>query len=154
MSATLVDRQPVREYVVVSLATAATAAQAVYDYEPDPVTVAGKSPFVSVSSEGTGQEMASESYNPADMFLRVGVWVRVDTEGGVTRAAAEDLLDELDRQVRQWVRDNAGPTYSGGSKLWDNADFSGRSQCGWWPAQGVWWRREERVLKFHVGALS
>lgn len=153
--ATLPDRKAVREYIAAQLSTALTAAQSVYDYQPGATTMDGKSPVVTVSSAGTEQRFDSDSYNPATMVFSIAILVKHSDPGGAYGpATSEDVLDNLEQDVRQWIRNNAGTTSSGGTKLWDNLRPAGPSVADYVNILGVWYRRETIQVAAYVGALA
>lgn len=148
---TMVSRQARREYIATALATAVTSASAVYDYLPNANTLQLSSPVVTVTSGGTDQKFASMSYNPTNMRFFVSTMVIMTTATGeANRATIEDLMDACDVEIRQWLRDNAGPTNSNGTKLWDTIVQEGPSATRYGDESGIWYRIETRLIVCRV----
>lgn len=82
----------------------------VYGYEPSVDEVKGTSPFLIIRSRGTSQDMSGEFTNKTGYRFTVSSWVVASspTDNTITSAIAEDELDNLDKIVRQVIRDNAG----------------------------------------------
>jgi len=112
---TFQSREAVRDELG-TLFTADGSWQEVYNHFPSVDEIKGKTPVLIIRSRGTQQDMANLNTNPATYRLLLSSWVLAySSSDGWTSANAEDKLDELDKVLRQVIRDNAG----GGS----NADL-------------------------------
>jgi len=144
MVTTLVTRETIRDGLV-TLATATGKWQAVYGYVPKDNAVRGQSPFLVILSLGTLQSMESEGKNPAEYSLSVMSHVLMNDKGSWTEANAEDKLDELDKVLRQLIRDNAS-----GSSYCDAFTFlASPSQTDFVMIGGEQYRTEARVIIGH-----
>jgi len=108
MTTTFQSREAVRDELV-TLFTNNGSWQEVYGYAPDLNEIIGKTPVLMVRSRGTAQDMAGDETNPASYQFAITTWVLAYSEdGNWTSANAEDKIDELDKVVRQVIRNNAG----------------------------------------------
>ena len=108
MTTTFQSREAVRDELV-TLFTNNGSWQEVYGYAPDLNEVIGKTPILIIRSEGTSQRMEGDETNPASYQFAITTWVLAYSEdGNWTSANAEDKIDELDKVVRQVIRNNAG----------------------------------------------
>lgn len=109
MTTQFTSRELVRDELV-SKFVANGAWQAVYGYFPATKTFVGRSPILIIRSRGTSQDMAGEFTNPSSYRFLISSWVIAGspTDTSITSAIAEDELDNLDKIVRQVIRDNAG----------------------------------------------
>jgi hypothetical protein len=110
---TFQSRELVRDELV-ALFVSDGSWQDVYGYYPAVSEIKGRSPVLIVRSAGTQQSMAGLHTNPASYSFLLTTWVLAYSEdGNWTSADAEDKLDDLDRVLRQVIRDNAmGGTYA------------------------------------------
>ena len=112
---TFQSREAVRDELG-TLFTSAGNWQEVYNHFPSVDEMKGKTPILIIRSRGTDQDMANLNTNPATYRFLLSSWVLAFSDSDSwTSANAEDKLDELDKVLRQVIRDNAG----GGS----NADL-------------------------------
>jgi hypothetical protein len=110
---TFSSRELVRDELVV-LFVANGSWQEVYGYFPSVSEMEGKTPILIIRSRGTEQDMAGLDTNPAVYRFLLSSWVLAYSESDSwTSANAEDKLDELDKTVRQIIRDNAGSLTNG-----------------------------------------
>lgn len=106
MTTTFTSRQTIRERLA-TLITSTGEFAAVYDYVPAVKTISGMTPFCIVLSTGSNQQMSGINTNPVDFSFSVSVYVKRYEDANYTSQDARDKLDDLDRVIRQVVRDNA-----------------------------------------------
>lgn len=105
---TFQTREAVRDELV-SLFQTNGSWQVVYGHFPSVAETEGKTPILVIRSRGTSQVFAGEHTNPAQYRFLISSFVLAYSEDDSwTSANAEDKLDELDKVVRQVIRDNAG----------------------------------------------
>lgn len=107
MVTTFTSRELVRDELV-SLFTANNSWQAVYGYIPAVNVFEGMTPILVIRSRGSLQNFANLETNPASYQFGIVSYVRAYSAGEISSAQAEDKLDDLDKVVRQVIRDNAG----------------------------------------------
>lgn len=147
---TFVTRETARD-ALVTLFTADGTWQAVFGYLPADSELDGQSPSLTIRSGGTQQEMASLHVNPTAYRFLLRSLVLSNDGASWTESDCEDKLDELDRQMRQVIRDNADLSTGSDYLRFDgSSSTTGYSLIG----DGVLWRWEERSLFAHyaVGA--
>ncbi len=105
MTTTFQSREAVRDELV-ALFTANASWQAVYGYFPGAKVLAGLSPVLIIRSRGTQQEMAGVWDNKTSYRFILTSWVAAgsETDSSITSAIAEDELDNLDKVLRQVIR--------------------------------------------------
>lgn len=107
MTTTFQSRELVRDELG-ALFTSNASWQKVYQYAPSLNEIKGKTPILIIRSRGTRQDMAGVETNPTSYQFLLSSWVLAYSEdGGWTSANAEDKIDELDKTIRQIIRDNA-----------------------------------------------
>lgn len=108
MTTTFQSRKLVRDELV-TLFAANGSWQEVYGYFPSAALAAGRTPVLMIRSRGTRQDMAGVWINPASYrFLLSSFVLAYSSSDSWTSANAEDKLDELDKVLRQVIRDNVG----------------------------------------------
>lgn len=106
---TLLSRKTARDALVALFTAQDLWEGGVFGYVPKDSAVKGKSPVMFITSFGTDQTMAGRNLNPATYTFTVWSMVLSSTpDESQTESLAEDDLDNLDRVVRQVVRDNSG----------------------------------------------
>ena len=106
MTTTFVTRETARD-ALTSLFTTSAKWQKVFGYIPTENDIGGQSPFLVVVSNGTRQEMAGQNANKSTYYFSCSTWVRMSDEdlgGSFGFDDAEDLLDALDKEFRQVIR--------------------------------------------------
>jgi hypothetical protein len=104
---TLLSRKTARDALVV-LFEATGLWEDVFGYVPKDSAVKGRSPIMFITSFGTDQTMSGQQLNQATYTYTVWSMVLSSTPDETqTESMAEDDLDNLDREVRQVVRDNS-----------------------------------------------
>lgn len=150
MPTTFPSRELVRDELV-SKFTATNAWQEVYGYHPSVNEIQDKTPFLVIRSAGTEQNMANEWTNKAIYrFAVISYVIAYRASDNWTSAHAEDKLDDLDRLVRQVVRDNAGSMTTCDDLLLDN----GLSQPQDVILEGLPYIRESRFISAYLQAGS
>lgn len=83
----------------------------------------GLSPFLMVVDDFTEQDMAGLNTNPTQFGFVIAVFVLSGspTDTTINRADAADELGNINRLIRQVIRDNAG------NANWDSIRFEGRA---------------------------
>jgi hypothetical protein len=118
---TFLSRETVRD-ALVSLFQANNSWKGVYGYGLAPSVIAqGQFPVLIIRSRGTQQGMANLHTNPTSYRFSLQNWVLADREisgDTQTSATAEDLLDTLDKTIRQVIRDNVS------NPAWHNIRFA------------------------------
>ena len=107
---TFQTRELIRDDLV-TLFTANGSWQSVYGYFPGTNEMKGKTPVLVIRSRGTSQDMAGAVTNPTAYRFVLSSFVLAYSENSAdnwTSDDAEDKLDELDKVLRQVIRDNAG----------------------------------------------
>lgn len=85
--------------------------EAVYQYWPGTDLVISYSPILIIRSGGTAQDFAGVEINPSSYRFRFENYVKAaDEDGSWTSANAEDEIDDLDRTIRQVIRNNISLT--------------------------------------------
>lgn len=95
---------------VAALFTANGSWQAVYDYFPGVDAIKGYTPVLIVDDNGTSTRFESLHVNPVEYRLTVQSWVIAYIEGEWTVNQATAKRRELNKVIRQIIRDNAGGT--------------------------------------------
>lgn len=111
MTTTFQSRELVRDELV-ALFVANGSWEEVFGYFPGLDEIHGKTPVLIIRSRGTLQSMEGVFNNPSQYRFFISNWVLADSpsDSGVTSSASEDKVDELDKTVRQIIRDNTGAT--------------------------------------------
>lgn len=110
---TFTTRELVRDALVSLFTANATGAgqfQAIYGYFPSVNEILQASPLLIIRARGTAQEFKVQETNPTSyriLFTTMVLAYDGNASPVWTSALAEDKLDDLDRLVRQVVRDNA-----------------------------------------------
>lgn len=147
MATTFISRETTRDGLV-ALFIADGSWQKVFGYFPTENDIDGQDPFLIITSAGTEQDMAGDSYNPTKYMFFFTSFVLMDDSdvgGSWTNQNAEDKLDELDKKFRQIVRDNPN-----GGAFADALTFAdGQSQTDTIKLYGVLYRTEMWVLTAH-----
>ena len=108
MVTTFTTRELCRDELVSKFVTNASW-QNVYGYFPAASELVGKTPVLLVLSDGTLQRFANLETNPVSyQFLLINFVLADSDSDSWTPALASDNLDDLDRAIRQLIRDNAG----------------------------------------------
>lgn len=126
---------------------------AVYQYHPSVEDVLNTHPFLVIRSAGTQQDMYNEWTNKATYRFAIISYVLAyspNPSDTWTSALAEDKLDELDKVVRQIIRNNAGSMTTCDDLLLDN----GLSQTQDVIIEGVPYIRESRFVSAYLQAGS
>jgi hypothetical protein len=91
----------------------------VYDHQP--ADIGGGSPVITVHSDGTEAHFGGDGYNPHAFYFWISIYVlRIDPGTAWEEAGAEDILDTIEHDVREWIVNHAGPTYNATPvKVWD-----------------------------------
>lgn len=106
MTTTFITRQTARDGLV-TLFNATSKWQRVFGYLPTADEIKNQSPLLVIISNGTRQAMNATDYNPVNYSFVCTTWVKMsDVELGGTfgHDDAENLLDTLDREFRQTIR--------------------------------------------------
>jgi hypothetical protein len=142
---TFTSREVARDGLV-ALFTADGTWQAVYGYVPKATTIDGQWPFLVLTSAGTLQGMAGESYNPTEYTFSAVSFVLMDDNADWNEDDAEDKLDELDQKFRQIIRDNpTAGTFADALMFADNQSRTDYAIVG-----GVAYRTEEWLITVHL----
>lgn len=108
MVTTFTSRELVRDELV-TLFVANGSWQEVYGYAPSVDELSGKTPILVIRSRGTIQNFANLETNPVTYrFVISSAVLAYSASDSWNSANAEDKLDELDKVVRQVIRNNAG----------------------------------------------
>lgn len=108
MVTTFTSRELVRDELA-ALFVANGSWQNVYHQGASLNSFSGKSPILIIRSRGTAQEFANLENNPTSYRFLLSSWVLAyRASDSWDNTEAEDKLDELDKVVRQVIRNNAG----------------------------------------------
>lgn len=131
MTTTFVSRELVRDELV-ALFVAAANWKAVYGYMPAFTTISGRTPILTILSAGTRQEFANLFTNPASYRFEITNYVKSssETDATVLSADAQDELDDLDRAIRQVIRNNVQLTNASNLRFDDNYSSIERGALG------------------------
>lgn len=120
---TFTSRELVRDALVTIFKASAKGAnqfKEIYGYAPSANEILASSPLLVIRGTGTLQEMNMQETNPTRYRLVLSVMVR-SYDDSVTPALdsawAEDKIDDLDRLVRQIIRNNTQ------NAAWNTMDF-------------------------------
>lgn len=145
---TFVTRETVRDSLV-TLFTATAKWDIVYGHQPK--TFDKRASALTIRSGGTRWEMAGLNTNPTAYRLILKSYLLVDDDTGNWDASeTEDRLDEIDRLVRQTIRDNVASVSGADYLLPDD----GASDTGYAIISGDLYRFEEWVVWAHYTAGS
>lgn len=112
MTTTFLSREAVRDEIA-AFFVADGSWQNVYGYFPGVDDIKGKTPICIIRSRGTQMNMQGVVTNPTQYRFLISSWVlaySANSADSYTSATAEDKLDELDKVVRQLIRDNTTGT--------------------------------------------
>lgn len=110
MTTTFQSRELVRDELA-ALFVADGSYQETYGYAPSVNEIMGKTPVLVIRSRGTSQGFEGVWNNPVTYRFSFASWVLATSEpDNWTSANAEDKLDELDKVIRQVIRDNVSLT--------------------------------------------
>ena len=108
MVTSFTSRELVRDELV-ALFTSNNSWQEVYGYFPSVNEVANKTPFLVITSSGTIQSFGGMETNKVSYRFTLSSWVLAySASDNWTSANAEDKLDDLDKVLRQVIRNNMG----------------------------------------------
>lgn len=109
MPATILQSRKLARDELVALFDADGSWQEVWGYFPGVDAFQGRTPLLTVTSNGTAQATESLNVNPASYLFLITTYVLSyrDSDGWLATDAA-DALDALDLKVRQIIRDNMG----------------------------------------------
>lgn len=142
MTTTFITREIARD-ALVALYTTDNSWDLVFGYIPSADEIGKRSSFLAVSSAGTDPKMSGLDMNPTKYHFALRSFIRVsdtDQGGSWTEADCENRLDELDRVVRQVIRDNPG------SGNYNYIFLEGPSTTGYQVLGGIEYRVEERTI--------
>lgn len=150
MPTTFTSRELVRDEITTKF-TNNGAWQEVYGYHPSVNELENKTPFLVIRSAGTSLEMRNEWTNKTVYrFAIISYVLAYSASDNWTSANAEDKLDELDKVVRQVIRDNTASMATCDRLELDN----GLSQPQDVIIEGVPYIRESRFVSAHLEAGS
>ncbi len=150
MPTTFTSRELVRDELV-SKFVANGSWQEVYGYHPSLDEIENKTPFLVIRSAGTQQDMANEWTNKAIYrFAIISYVIAYRASDNWTSALAEDKIDDLDKVVRQVIRNNAGSMTTCDDLLLDN----GMSQPQDVLLEAIPYIRESRFVTAYLQAGS
>lgn len=139
---TFVTRETVRK-ALVAVFTATGKWDLVYGYQPSSFN--DRASILTIRSGGTRWKMEGLHVNPSAYTMMLKSYLILDDSASWEADDCEDRIDELDRVVRQTLRDNAG-TIGG-------ADFltvpEGESVTGFAIVSGTEYRTEEWEVQCH-----
>ena len=148
MPTTFTSRELVRD-ALAALFVANGSWQEVYQYHPSVNEIENKTPFLVIRSAGTQQDMANEWTNKVTYrFAIISYVLAYSASDNWTSALAEDKVDELDKVIRQVIRNNAGSMATCDDLLLDN----GLSQPQDVILEGVPYIRESRFVSAYLQA--
>jgi hypothetical protein len=117
---TFTSRELVRDEIASFFVTDGSF-QEVYQYFPSVAEIKGKTPVLIIRSRGTEQDFSGLNTNPTSYrFLLTTFILAFSDDDSWSSSDAEDSLDDLDKVIRQVIRDNAG-----GGTYADNYRFEG-----------------------------
>lgn len=139
------SRKATRTALALALPAALPSAAAIYGYQAK--DFGGQSPVVVVTSAGSERERVTLQGSIATFLLYLHLFVAfaADGESGYTDATTEDLLDQVEDEIAQFV-DTQQQTASWHALAYDRVSDAGE------PAMvgGVEYRHELIVLAVHV----
>lgn len=113
------NRELVRDAIVVGLQPALTVAQLVVGHQK--ANLQGQWPAVMVFTAGSVRPQVTEQGIRSEFHYIVQLWVLYYQEGLWTEAQAEDTLDALEQQLTEWMANNQV------GELWTSLAFNGQS---------------------------
>lgn len=124
MTTTFKTRELVRDELV-ALFVANGSWQDVYGYKAANTEISGRSPVLTLVATGTRQRFENLDTNPASYRFEIINYVMSssDSDASVTTSVAEDELDNLDKVIRQIIRNNAG-SLTNASNLYFDDNYS------------------------------
>ena len=140
---TMVDRRVVREAFATALSAAVSGYEEVIGHTTQ--DFGGKTPVATVLSAGSGRPPMTAEGGRTTIFLSLNHWVLYSSEDDSwTEQDAENTMDDLERQVAQFVHTNRRTTD------WDDLAYDSRSIIRTIPVGGDMYLHEQFPIKVEV----
>jgi len=143
MAMTMADRQAIREAFATALAAAIPDYQEVIGHTVQ--DFGGKTPVATVLSAGSDRPPMTMEGGRTTFFLSLNNWVLYSSEeDSWTEQDAEDKMDDLERQVAEFVHSNRRTT------SWDYLAYDSRSIIRTIPIGGDMYLHEQFSIRVEV----